>query len=65
MHETCLIIIHPAGMRPGPEPGTFGLADECSTIELTLLLKYIVVYILETYIYNLEIRKQESEYVQI
>ena len=29
MHETCLIIIH--------DP--FGLADECSTTELTLLLK--------------------------
>ena len=33
MHETCLIIIHETGMRPGPgiEPGTFGLTDECST----------------------------------
>ena len=40
MHETCLIIIHDTGMRLGPgiEPGTFGLADECSTTELTLLL---------------------------
>ena len=36
MHETCLIIIHETG--PGIEPGTFGLADECSTTELTLLL---------------------------
>ena len=24
--------------RPGIEPGTFGLGDECSTTELTLLL---------------------------
>ena len=32
MHATCLIIIH----DPGIEPGTFGLADECSTTELTL-----------------------------
>ena len=36
MHEACLIIIHDPG--PGIEPGTFGLADECSTTELTLLL---------------------------
>ena len=32
MHETCLIIIH--------DPGTFGLADECSTTELTLLISH-------------------------
>ena len=40
MHETCLIIIHDPSMRQGPgiEPGTFGLVDECSTTELTLLL---------------------------
>ena len=40
MHETCLIIIHDPGMRLGPESnrGPFGLADECSTTELTLLL---------------------------
>ena len=38
MHETCLIIIHDPGMRPGSESGTFGLADECSTTKLTLLL---------------------------
>ena len=39
MHDTCLIIIHDPGMRPIPgEPGTFGLADECSTTELTLLI---------------------------
>ena len=43
MHETCLIIIYDPGIRLGPgiEPGTFGLADECSTIELTLF-PYIV-----------------------
>ena len=39
MHYTCLIIIHDPGMRQGPELETFGLADECSTTELTLLLK--------------------------
>ena len=40
MHYTCLIIIHDSwyGTGPGIEPGTFGLADECSTTELTLLL---------------------------
>ena len=41
MHETCLIIIHDPAMHetgPGIKPGTFGLADECSTTELTLLL---------------------------
>ena len=45
MHETCLIIIHDPGMRPGPgfEPGTFGLEDECSTNELTLS---IYIYLL-------------------
>ena len=32
MHYTCLIIIH----DPGIKPGTFGLADECSTTELSL-----------------------------
>ena len=36
MHETCLIIIRDS--VPGIEPGTFGLVDECSTTELTLLL---------------------------
>ena len=47
MHETCLIIIHDPGMRPGLESnqGTFGLADECSTTELTLLVKFTSVYI--------------------
>ena len=39
MHETCLIIIHDPRYEIGPgiEPGTFGLAHECSTTELTLL----------------------------
>ena len=37
MHETCLIIIHDPGMRQGPESYR-GLADECSTTGLTLLL---------------------------
>ena len=43
MHEPCLIIIHDPGMRLGPESnrGLFGLADECSTTELTLSPKYI------------------------
>ena len=43
MHETCLIITHDPGKRPvtGIEPGTFGLVDECSTTELTLL--YILI----------------------
>ena len=36
MQFICLIIIHESG--PGIKPGTFGLADECSTTELTLLL---------------------------
>ena len=40
MHETCLIIIH----DPGIEPGTFGLADECSTTELTLLLMRVSIW---------------------
>ena len=37
MHETCLIISHDPGMRPGPgiELGTFGSADKCSTTELS------------------------------
>ena len=35
MYEACLIIIHDLGMRI--EPGTFGLVDECSTTELTLI----------------------------
>ena len=38
MHETCLIIIH-----DGIEPGTFGLADECSTTEVTLLQRDVSV----------------------
>ena len=39
MHFTCLIIIHdPSRDQAGIEPGTFGLADECSTTGLTLLL---------------------------
>ena len=40
MHYTYLIIIHDLHYETGPriEPGTFGLADECSTTELTLLL---------------------------
>ena len=39
-HETCLIIILNPGMRLGLESnrGPFGLADECSTTELTLPL---------------------------
>ena len=39
MHETCLIIIHDPGRRPGPESNR-GLADKCSTTELTLLLLF-------------------------
>ena len=40
MHETCLIIIHDPQYETGHgiEPGTFGLAYECSTTELILLL---------------------------
>ena len=37
MHETCLIIIHDPGMRPGLESNR-GPLDECSTTELTLHL---------------------------
>ena len=37
---TCLIVIHDLSMRSGPgsNQGTFGLADECSTTELPLIL---------------------------
>ena len=50
MHE---VIIHYPGMRlPGIKPGTFGLADKCSTTELTLLL-YVTccssIYIFQSY----------------
>ena len=42
MHESCLIMIHDPLTQyetgPGIEPGTFGLVDESSTTELTLLL---------------------------
>ena len=34
---------------PGIEPGTFGLAEECSTTELTLLLELLQTY---AYIYS-------------
>ena len=41
MHETCFIIIHDPGMRPGPESnrGPLDFEDECSTSKLTLLLE--------------------------
>ena len=41
MHYTCLIMVHDPDMRtcrPRIKLGTFGLADECCTTELTLLL---------------------------
>ena len=37
MHYTSMT---PVLDRPGTKPGTLGLVDECSTTELTLLLKY-------------------------
>ena len=57
MHYTCLIIIHDPGMRLGQEskPATFGLGDECSTTELTLLL----------YILRLDNRRQNMIYSTI
>ena len=60
MHETCFIIINDPGIRPGPEskPGTFGLADECFTAELSLLSmliglilkveRYLLTYVMFT-----------------
>ena len=45
MHETCLFITHDPLFESGPgiKPGTFRLADGCSTTELTLLLILIIL----------------------
>ena len=59
-HFTCLIIIqfrYETG--PGTKPGTFGLADECSTTELTLLLWYDMTWYVLTVMWLLWSEKEK------